>query len=90
MSTNTRFAVKNAVSLHKGDNHFEVRYPEFPLNTGKYRMHIEVYENEDDKVLDIVENALTFDMVEADIYNTGKFHLGNSDPMILPEQWKIG
>jgi hypothetical protein len=89
-STNTRFAVKGIVSLHKGENVFEVSYPDFPLNVGRFRMYIGLLEDEDDKVIDAVSNALFFDMVEADIYGTGKFYMGSSEPMVLPEQWKIG
>ncbi|MBQ7191382.1 MAG: ABC transporter ATP-binding protein [Paludibacteraceae bacterium] len=88
-STNTRFAVKDNVSLHKGDNIFEVEYPNFPLNIGRYRMYIEVWEDENDKLFDAVPNALFFDMVEADIYGTGKFYMQTDEPMALPEKWKI-
>ena len=88
-STNSRFAVSDIVSLHKGENTFDVEYPNFPLNVGRYRMYIGLVDGDDEKVIDAVSNALFFDMMEADIYGTGRFHLGSSEPMALPEQWTI-
>jgi lipopolysaccharide transport system ATP-binding protein len=87
VSSNTRFSVGKQINLHKGDNDFEVSYSNLPLNVGTYRMYLGVHD-ENEKALDGVSNALYFEVVEDDLYGTGKFCVSSRDPIVLKETWK--
>ncbi len=88
-SSNSRFTIKERVSLHKGENLFEVEYAGLPLAVNQYRMHIGVYKDEGDCTLDVVENALVFDVIEDDVFATGKYYKGGGNIVDIPQKWSI-
>ena len=87
-SSNSSYALNDSVNLHKGLNHIDVVYDGLPVSPGKYRMNVRIWdENQED--LDWVENALEFEVVESDLYGTGRFYKGGADIVVLPHTWSI-
>lgn len=87
-SSNSSYAFNDNVNLHKGLNYIDIGYDGLPVSPGKYRMNVRIWdENQED--LDWVENALEFEVVESDLYGTGRFYKGGSDIVVLPHTWTI-
>ena len=87
-SSNSRFAMKDVLRLKKGKNWFEVKYDSLPISCGLYSMNVRVWDvNEKD--MDWVEKAYTFEIVESDIYGTGRFYKDASSILAVPHQWSV-
>jgi hypothetical protein len=85
-STNSRFSSRETLSLKKGENHWKVQYDGLPLACGVYSINVRVWD-EDEKDLDWVEKAYSFEIVEDDIFGTGKYYKDSSSILALPHQW---
>ena len=85
-SSNTSQVSTCKFSLKPGKNIFECTYSSFPFGTGKYTVNIRLWDkNQND--LDWIENATSFEIVEADIFNTGRFYKDSSSIVLLPHSW---
>lgn len=87
-SSNTRFSATQTINIHQGDNHIYVSFDSLPLSFQRYYMHIGIYMNQDD-VIDVIENAFTFNIVESDICQTGRVYLDRSSILALPHKWVV-
>ena len=85
-SSNSRFSSRETLSLKKGENHWKVQYDGLPLACGVYSINVRVWD-EDEKDMDWVEKAYSFEIVEDDIFGTGKFYKDTSSILALPHQW---
>lgn len=85
-SSNTKLMSKHIMSLNKGKNKFECLFDSLPFSIGKYKINLRLCDKEG-KDLDWIENAITFDIIEADIYNTGRFHKDTSSIVLLSHSW---
>ena len=86
-SSNSRFSSRETLSLKKGENHWKVQYDGLPLACGVYSINVRVWD-EDEKDMDWVEKAYSFEIVEDDIFGTGKYYKDASSILALPHQWK--
>ena len=87
-SSNSRFAMKDVLSLKKGKNWFEVKYDSLPISCGQYSINVRIWDG-NEKDMDWVEKAYTFEIIESDIYGTGRFYKDSSSILALPHQWSI-
>ena len=87
-SSNSRFAMKDVMSLKKGKNWFEVKYDSLPISCGLYSMNVRVWDG-NEKDMDWVEKAYSFEIVESDIYGTGRFYKDASSILVVPHQWQV-
>ena len=85
-SSNSRFSSRETLSLKKGENHWKVQYDGLPLTCGVYSINVRIWD-EDEKDMDWVEKAYSFEIVEDDIFGTGKFYKDASSILALPHQW---
>ena len=86
LSSNSKFSCNKPISLNKGKNIFKVKYDEFPLSCGIYKINLRIRDKYE-KDIDWIENAYRFDIVEDDIFGTGKFYRDSSSIMMLPYKW---
>ena len=87
-SSNSRFASDDKINLHNGENVIRVDYDGFPLSIGNYKVNVRLWDKYE-KDIDWIEGAFEFEIVEADIYGTGRFYKDNSSIMLLPHKWII-
>ncbi len=87
-SSNSRFASDDKINLHNGENVIRVDYDGFPLSIGNYKVNVRLWDKYE-KDIDWIESAFEFEIVEADIYGTGRFYKDNSSIMLLPHKWII-
>ena len=88
MSSNSKFAMENNLSLKKGENWLEIKYDGMPLSCGIYTINVRVWD-ENEKDMDWVEKAYSFEVVENDIYGTGRFYKDSSSIIALPHKWSV-
>lgn len=88
-SSNSRFVVKDAVNIPKGEHTFKIHYDNLPLSIGIYKINIRLWD-EDEQDVDWVEGAFMFEVTETDIYNTGKFYKDSSSLIVLPHTIQLG
>ena len=87
-SSNSSFAVKERIDLKKGGNWVEVSYDSLPLTIGNYRVNVRVWDQYE-KDMDWVENAFSFEIVESDLYGTGRFCKDTSSIVMVPHHWEV-
>ena len=87
-SSNSRFASDDKIDLHKGENVIRVNYDGFPLSIGSYKVNVRLWDKYE-KDIDWVEGAFEFEIVESDIYGTGRFYKDNTSIILLPHKWII-
>ncbi len=85
-SSNSRFAYNDEINLHKGENYISVAYDDFPLAIGKYTVNVRLWDSSE-KDIDWVVGAFDFEVVESDLYGTGRFYKDNSSVLLLPHKW---
>ena len=88
-SSNSHLASDDQVNLRKGENIIRVVYDGFPLSIGMYRVNVRLWD-ENEKDIDWIEGAFDFEIVESDIYGTGRFYKDSSSITLLPHKWIIG
>ena len=88
LSSNSRFSHKDSLNLKKGMNCFHVNYSNLPISPGFYKVNVRIWD-EYEKDLDWIESAFSFEVVESDIYHTGRFYKDSSSLVILPHTWII-
>ena len=59
-----------------------------PLSCGIYTINVRVWD-ENEKDMDWVEKAYSFEVVENDIYGTGRFYKDSSSIIALPHKWSV-
>ncbi len=88
-SSNSRFAMNEQIGLKVGDNWIDVDYPNLPLAPGLYKVNLRVWDQYE-RDLDWVENAFSFEIVESDVYGTGRFYKDSSSIVVVPHKWEKG
>ena len=88
MSSNSRFSMQDTLSLKKGENWLEINYGSLPLSCGIYTINVRVWD-ENEKDMDWVEKAYSFEVVENDIFGTGRFYKDSSSILVLPHKWNV-
>ena len=87
-SSNSSFVCDAKINLHKGENMIRVAYDGFPLSIGSYKVNVRLWDKNQQDV-DWVESAFEYEIVESDIYGTGRFYKDSSSIMLLPHKWII-
>jgi lipopolysaccharide transport system ATP-binding protein len=59
--------------------------PRLPLMPGAYFAHISL--NKNNERVDLVENAICFEVIEGDFWNSGRFVTGPNPPLFLVDQY---
>lgn len=85
-SSNSRFAMEEQLGLKEGDNVIDVDYPNLPLSPGLYKVNLRVWDQYE-RDLDWIENAFSFEIVESDVYGTGRFYKDSSSIVVVPHKW---
>lgn len=85
-SSNSRFASAEQLGLKEGENWIEVDYQNLPLAPGMYKVNIRVWDQYE-RDLDWVENAFSFEIVESDVFGTGRYYKNSSSIVVVPHKW---
>ncbi|WP_243699412.1 ABC transporter ATP-binding protein [Natronoflexus pectinivorans] len=86
-STNTSFVNKEPISINKGLNTIECEFNSLPLQVGGYFVNLGIIA--EGTQADLIEKAFSFNMVEDDIYSTGKFNSSSKSLVFLPHKWQV-
>ena len=85
--TSTRKVSERIINLKKGENTVKCCFEYLPFQVGKYSVNLGLHF--DVNICDWIERALFFDVVEDDIYKTGKFDSKSKALIFLPNEWQI-
>jgi lipopolysaccharide transport system ATP-binding protein len=86
-STSTNFVNKDAIPLGKGINTVDCDFESLPLQVGGYYVNLGILA--DDCQTDLIEKAFRFDVVEDDIYSTGRFNISSKSLVFFPHKWHV-
>ncbi len=84
--TNTSITTNNSFELKPGKNEVSVSFDYVPLQIGSYFVNLAMDENT--IKLDWVERAMEIEVIENNIYETGKLQGRHQGILILPNKWK--
>jgi lipopolysaccharide transport system ATP-binding protein len=85
--SNTNITLKKGLSLKEGNNKIKCEFELMPLQIGSYFLNLAM--NEGDIRLDRIERAFEFEIIENNIYETGKLQGKHQGIVILPNTWNI-
>lgn len=85
--TNTNITTNTRFELKEGTNNITVSFDYLPLQIGSYYMNLAM--DNDSIRLDRVERAMEIEVIENNIYETGKLQGRHQGIMILPNKWEI-
>ena len=85
--SNTNITLNKGFSLKKGINKIRCEFEYIPLQIGSYFLNLAM--NEGEIRLDRIERALELELIENNIYETGKLQGRHQGVVILPNSWEL-
>jgi lipopolysaccharide transport system ATP-binding protein len=82
---NNRFIPGFAYQKHRSHAAISCHFDRVPLMPGRYV--IDLYFGDERKDLDVVHDAISFDVTESDVYGSGRIPPGMAGPFFLPASW---
>jgi len=84
--TNTNITAEKQIILNKGINRLRCQFDLFPLQIGSYYVNVAM-DDSMGKRLDRVERALEIEVLENNVYESGKLQGRHQGLFILPNKW---
>lgn len=83
--TNTNITNVEKIKIERGLNEFNCFFETLPLQVGNYYVNLALDGN--GERLDRIQKAMEFQIIENNVYNTGKLQHKNQGVIILPVKW---
>ena len=85
--TSTYINSNRSINLIRGENIINCFFETLPFQIGRYRINVSLHDG--NNLCDWIERAFLFDVIENDIYNTGKFDSKSISLIFLPNTWQL-
>ena len=86
--TNTSITEDHLYQIHKGINKFKCFFPLLPLQFGEYYLNLALY-SKSGEYIDQVERAHRFNVIEDNLYGTGKLAKQHQGCLAIKHRWSI-
>ncbi len=86
--TSTYINSNRSINLMRGENIINCCFETLPFQIGRYRINLSLHDG--NNLCDWIERAFLFDVIEDDIFNTGKFDSKSISLIFLPNSWHLG
>jgi lipopolysaccharide transport system ATP-binding protein len=86
-STSSRVTTKEINKLTIGKSIVKCYFNDLPFQVGNYYLSLAI--NQGNEICDYIEQAFYFEIIEDDIYNTGKFNSRSRSLIFLKNDWEL-